>query len=71
MKRIQSVPLVIGQFLEAVDQNYAIVGELHVYTDSGLFAVHSACARRVADQSRGPGYGSLLDAKCICISTIL
>ena len=26
MKRIQSVPLVIGQFLEAVDQNYAIVG---------------------------------------------
>ena len=28
VKRIQSVPLVIGQFLEAVDQNYAIVGEL-------------------------------------------
>ncbi len=27
VKRIQSVPLVIGQFLEAVDQNYAIVGE--------------------------------------------
>ena len=26
MKRIQSVPLVIGQFLEAIDQNYAIVG---------------------------------------------
>ncbi len=26
VKRIQSVPLVIGQFLEAVDQNYAIVG---------------------------------------------
>lgn len=26
MKRIQSVPLVIGQFLEAVDHNYAIVG---------------------------------------------
>lgn len=26
MKRIQSVPLVIGQFLEAVDQNYGIVG---------------------------------------------
>ena len=26
VKRIQSVPLVIGQFLEAVDQNYSIVG---------------------------------------------
>lgn len=26
MKRIQSVPLVIGQFLEAVDQDHAIVG---------------------------------------------
>ena len=26
MKRIQSVPLVIGQFLEAVDQNNGIVG---------------------------------------------
>ncbi len=31
VKRIQSVPLVIGQFLEAVDQNYAIVGECYVY----------------------------------------
>lgn len=28
VKRIQSVPLVIGQFLEAVDQNYAIVGNV-------------------------------------------
>lgn len=26
VKRIQSIPLVIGQFLEAVDQNTAIVG---------------------------------------------
>merc|ERR1719454_1349082 len=26
VKRIQSIPLVIGQFLEAVDQNNAIVG---------------------------------------------
>lgn len=26
VKRIQSVPLVIGQFLEAIDQNYGIVG---------------------------------------------
>jgi len=26
VKRIQSVPLVIGQFLEAVDQNNGIVG---------------------------------------------
>ena len=29
VKRIQSVPLVIGQFLEAADQNYAIVGEYY------------------------------------------
>ena len=28
VKRIQSVPLVIGQFLEAVDQNTGIVGKL-------------------------------------------
>lgn len=26
VKRIQSVPLVIGQFLEMVDENYGIVG---------------------------------------------
>lgn len=26
MKRIQSVPLVIGQFLEMVDANYGLVG---------------------------------------------
>ena len=26
VKRIKSVPLVIGQFLEAVDQNYGKVG---------------------------------------------
>lgn len=40
VKRIQSVPLVIGQFLEAVDQNTGIVGSttgelssvsIHVY----------------------------------------
>ena len=34
VKRIQSVPLVIGQFLEAVDQNYAIVGEFKVHAYS-------------------------------------
>ena len=32
VKRIQSVPLVIGQFLEAVDQNYAIVGKKVSFT---------------------------------------
>lgn len=32
VKRIQSVPLVIGQFLEAVDQNTGIVG-----STTGLF----------------------------------
>jgi len=26
VKRIQSVPLIIGQFLEIIDQNHAIVG---------------------------------------------
>lgn len=29
IKRIQSVPLVIGQFNEIIDANYGIVGELH------------------------------------------
>lgn len=35
VKRIQSIPLVIGQFLEAVDQNTAIVGST-TGTDSEL-----------------------------------
>ena len=30
VKRIQSVPLVIGQFLEAVDQNTGIVGTVRI-----------------------------------------
>lgn len=34
VKRIQSIPLVIGQFLEAVDQNTAIVGST---TGTGTF----------------------------------
>lgn len=33
VKRIQSIPLVIGQFLEAVDQNTAIVGSTTGTTD--------------------------------------
>lgn len=33
VKRIQSVPLVIGQFLEAVDQNTGIVG-----STTGMFS---------------------------------
>lgn len=46
VKRIQSVPLVIGQFLEAVDQNTGIVGsttgihqhlERNVWTNSTLY----------------------------------
>ena len=37
VKRIQSVPLVIGQFLEAVDQNYSIVGSTTgIITSLGL-----------------------------------
>lgn len=35
VKRIQSVPLVIGQFLEAVDQNTGIVG-----STTGLINTH-------------------------------
>lgn len=31
VKRIQSVPLVIGQFLEAVDQNTGIGNHIHVF----------------------------------------
>lgn len=33
IKRIQSVPLVIGQFLEAIDQNNGIVGSTTGKTD--------------------------------------
>lgn len=31
IKRIQSVPLVIGQFNEIIDANYGIVGQFYVY----------------------------------------
>ena len=37
VKRIQSVPLVIGQFLEAVDQNYAIVGKIELIVLKDLY----------------------------------
>lgn len=37
VKRIQSIPLVIGQFLEAVDQNTAIVGSTTGAWGQGLF----------------------------------
>ena len=39
IKRIQSVPLVIGQFLEAVDQNTGIVG-----STTGTFPCESVLA---------------------------
>lgn len=46
VKRIQSIPLVIGQFLEAVDQNTAIVGSTTgawgvVYSSGNIFYVLS------------------------------
>lgn len=41
VKRIQSIPLVIGQFLEAVDQNTAIVGSTTGV--GGWGAPHSSC----------------------------
>lgn len=39
IKRIQSVPLVIGQFLEAVDQNTGIVGS----TTGKPFHINNCC----------------------------
>ena len=51
VKRIQSVPLVIGQFLEAVDQNNGIVGSTtgmgitrmkRLYWPSLMFVVYSS-----------------------------
>ncbi len=44
IKRIQSVPLVIGQFLEAVDQNTGIVG-----STTGKFPSHE---NRIVIQSK-------------------
>ena len=43
VKRIQSVPLVIGQFLEAVDQNTGIVGSTtgHCFMIFFLFLIDS------------------------------
>jgi len=40
VKRIQSVPLVIGQFLEAVDQNNGIVGST---TGTGIALTKLLC----------------------------
>ena len=40
VKRIQSVPLVIGQFLEAVDQNTGIVG-----STTGLYIISNQLAQ--------------------------
>nr|XP_031363640.1 26S proteasome regulatory subunit 6B-like [Lonchura striata domestica] len=42
VKRIQSIPLVIGQFLEAVDQNTAIVGS----TTGGHTWAHLGAGKR-------------------------
>ncbi|KAG7242802.1 hypothetical protein INR49_018449, partial [Caranx melampygus] len=56
VKRIQSIPLVIGQFLEAVDQNTAIVGsttaskEMHLPSNSHL--VQLLCAHPEHDRQR-------------------
>lgn len=58
VKRIQSIPLVIGQFLEAVDQNTAIVGSTTGM--GGWGAPHSLacgrnCARVVQQKTRQDG----------------
>ena len=54
VKRIQSVPLVIGQFLEAVDQNNGIVGSttgnlIEFLVRSGNFI----CIRSIFNVRRG------------------
>lgn len=52
VKRIQSIPLVIGQFLEAVDQNTAIVG-----STTGTFTISAlhVCDRILSEKNRGLG----------------
>ena len=45
VKRIQSIPLVIGQFLEAVDQNTAIVG-----STTGILATSFLTARCAGEE---------------------
>lgn len=41
VKRIQSVPLIIGQFLEAIDQDHAIVGSTTGYFLSSLYEIQA------------------------------
>lgn len=48
VKRIQSIPLVIGQFLEAVDQNTAIVGSTTGNRDR-LYASLAAVSRSLGN----------------------
>ena len=63
VKRIQSIPLVIGQFLEAVDQNTAIVGSTTGAWRGVVYpSVHSPavnyflpCARNLQGQTREHG----------------
>lgn len=45
IKRIQSVPLVIGQFNEIIDANYGIVGQfiIHMYVYEVLYTVYFVC----------------------------
>lgn len=55
VKRIQSIPLVIGQFLEAVDQNTAIVGSTTGARVGGTSFTHLFIQRRLTFVCHGPG----------------
>ena len=44
VKRIQSIPLVIGQFLEAIDQFTAIVGST---TGSNYYVRYPSCSNTI------------------------
>lgn len=60
VKRIQSIPLVIGQFLEAVDQNTAIVG-----STTGADGGAGLRGRGAVHGGPGPGFAWLTP---ICLS---
>ena len=58
VKRIQSVPLVIGQFLEAVDQNTGIVGST---TGSNYYVRILSTLDRQALPFQNPGFALIFE----------
>ena len=73
IKRIQSVPLVIGQFNEITDANYGIVGKpppsraQPPYTPGCLCGACVACRTVSACCNRGGGRGG---AVCACVRSL-